>query len=507
MKTALRNKMMALFKASAIVFALAAVFAGLARNCAMAETTTIYVGQTNIVSSLDPTNTSVPWSLTSHGVSEKLYTLDAGGNLVSRFIKTLEQTGDNKWKATLEPGILFSDGTPVNAASVSECMNRIMEENAFSNATAGKIVFTPDGEFSFTIETERPTKLIKSVLCEWTYIVFKDLGNGGFTFTGPYMVEKFDPGVELSLIPNPHYPDADGRPDVVIKVFKDAGTMQLAFESGEIDMAFTVTPDVALMLKDKGSIVKDIDAGYQYFAIVNLPREPLNDRSVREAINLALDRRDMVKALRGGRVANGIFAQYYPFAGTCALKYDLKKAQEILEGDGWIEGSNGIRRKNGKPLRLRLVTYPSRPDLSIIMQIAVSQMRDLGIETTSEIVDNIDSAAQNGEYDIIFYAQHTAPTGEPSYFLNQFLREKGGKNFNKYSSAELEDILSRMGEMEQGPERDELAVRAQDVVFSDLPLLYLVDPQWHVAVSERLKDYQPYCGDYYIINDQLMIRE
>jgi peptide/nickel transport system substrate-binding protein len=337
--------------------------------------------------------------------------------------------------------------------------------------------------------------------------VFKDLGNGEFAFTGPYKVLEFSPGVELRLTPNPYYPDAARRPDVVIKVFKDAGAMQLAFESGEIDMAFTVTPDVALILKDKGHIVKDIDAGYQYFAIVNLTHEPLGDLGVREAVNLALDRSDMLKALRGGRVANGIFAQYYSFAGTSELKYDIEKAREILDSAGWAEGAGGIRGKDGKPLKLRLVTYPSRPDLIIIMQIAASELRDLGIETTSEIVDNIDSAAQNGAYDIIFYAQHTAPTGDPSFFLNQFLRKDGGKNFNAYSSREFEDILARMSETDQGPERDKLAVQAQDVIFSDLPLLYLVDPQWHIAVSERLKDYQPYCGDYYVINDQLTIQE
>ena len=30
-----------------------------------------------------------------------------------------------------------------------------------------------------------------------------------------------------------------------------------------------------------------------------------------------------------------------------------------------------------------------------------------------------------------------------------------------------------------------------------------VDPEWNVALSERLKDYKPYCGDYYIVNSEL----
>ena len=37
----------------------------------------------------------------------------------------------------------------------------------------------------------------------------------------------------------------------------------------------------------------------------------------------------------------------------------------------------------------------------------------------------------------------------------------------------------------------------------DLPIIYLVDPQWHVALSERVAAYEPYCGDYYIVNAEL----
>ena len=54
--------------------------------------------------------------------------------------------------------------------------------------------------------------------------------------------------------------------------------------------------------------------------------------------------------------------------------------------------------------------------------------------------------------------------------------------------------------------KTELAKKAQDIIFEDLPVLYLVDPQWHIALSERLKDYRPYCGDYYIVNTDLGIR-
>lgn len=50
--------------------------------------------------------------------------------------------------------------------------------------------------------------------------------------------------------------------DVVIKAFGDAATMQQAFESGEIDMAFTVTPETAGILEGEGYTTKTFDTGY-----------------------------------------------------------------------------------------------------------------------------------------------------------------------------------------------------------------------------------------------------
>ena len=34
-------------------------------------------------------------------------------------------------------------------------------------------------------------------------------------------------------------------------------------------------------------------------------------------------------------------------------------------------------------------------------------------------------------------------------------------------------------------------------------MIYLIDPEWHIAVSDKLADYEPYCGDYYVVNPEL----
>jgi peptide/nickel transport system substrate-binding protein len=318
------------------------------------------------------------------------------------------------------------------------------------------------------------------------------------------MVKKLDSEVSLELTPNPYYDDrAEQRSDVTLKVFRDSATMQQAFEAGEVDLMFGLTPETAKILKGEGFTVKDYDAGYQYFAFTNLQSGPMADVNVRKAINVIINREEMIQALGGGRIANGIFAQYYPFAGDVAEKSDLTEADTLLKAAGYTKNSDGIYEKDGKPLSIHMVTYSSRADLPILMQLTSSQLTQAGIDSTTDIVDDIGAALEAGEYDLAFYAQHTAPSGEPSAFLNMALQEGGSRNYANYSNTEVSNLLAKMGEIEPGTERDQLSKDVQAIVAEDLPIIYLVDPQWHVALSERVADYVPYCGDYYCVNADL----
>lgn len=461
----------------------------------------ITIGQTSVPKTEDPLKAS--WILTAVGVAEYPYMLNADGTQTSRFIESATQDDDLTWTLRVKKGAQFSDGTDVDGKAIADSLNAIQHGNPQSNASAGVITFVSEGD-TIKATTERKTRVLPSILGEFSNVIFKSDGKGGYLYTGPYQVTKLDAGNSIDLAPNPHYPDADRRGQVTVKAFPDADAMKLALQSGALDMAFTVTPTVAEQLSGTDQItVKTIDAGYQYFARPNLKKGPLADADVRRALDAGLDREAYVKALKGGSVANGLFAHYYSFAGHEKISTDTAAAKELLDKAGWVVGSDGIRIKNGEKLTLSLITYASRPDLSIIMQIMVSQLSDLGISATTSVVDDIRAAMTAGDYDIAMYAQHTAPTGEPSFFLNQFFRTGGANNMNGYSSTVTDGLLDELGDLAPGEARDAKAVEIQHQIHQDNAAFLLVDPQWHIAVSKRLADYKPYCGDYYVVNPQL----
>lgn len=461
----------------------------------------ITIGQTSVPKTQDPLKAS--WILTAVGVAEYPYMLNADGTQSSRFFTSATQDDDLNWTLQVKTGATFSDGSPVDAQAIADSLNAIQRGNPQSNASAGVISFASKGD-TITATTQRKTRVLPSVLGEFSNVIFKADGKGGYLYTGPYQVTGLDAGNSIDSAPNPSYPDASKRGHVTVKAFPDADAMKLAIQSGALDMAFTVTPTVAEQLSGvDGLSVKTIDAGYQYFVRPNLQRGPLADATVRKALDLGLDRTAFVQALKGGSVANGLFAHYYSFAGQEKVVTDTAAAKALLDEAGWLAGPDGVRVKDGQKLSLSLITYASRPDLGIIMHIMVSQLGELGIAATTSVVDDIRTAMTGGAYDLAMYAQHTAPTGEPSFFLNQFFRTGGANNLNGYSSATTDGLLDELGDLAPGAQRDAKAIEIQQQIHRDNAALLLVDPQWHIAVSKRLADYQPYCGDYYVVNPQL----
>lgn len=468
----------------------------------------VVVGQTWVINDDNPLDGGNPWSITSHGIGEYVYTIQPDGTLDSRYVKDLKQVDDLNWEGVMKEDAKFSDGSDVKAEDLCKCLNTIIEKNKMSTASAGKIEYTPTGDYTFTAKTERPTKVLPSILAEWTNVVFKE-NDGKYVFTGPFVIKDLKPGAELVLEPNKNYPDSDKRPkEVVIKAFKDVNALKLAMQSDELDLAFGLTGEVAKQLKDDGKNVIDFPAGYQYYTFLNLGNEALSKEGVREALGEGINRKEIIKALNGGKMPTGLFAGYNSFNAKEEVEFDSEGAAKHLEEAGYTlkDGDKYRKNANGEELKLDITTYSSKADLPIIAQVLVSEFEKLGIKSEVKVVDNIDEVADSGNYDVLLYAQHPSPTGDAGYFLNQFFRTDGPKNRMKYSSAEVDSLLDKLGTVSDKGERDKLAIEIQGKVIDDHPVIMTVDPEWHAAVSDKLKDYKLWNGDYFIVNPTLMVK-
>lgn len=459
------------------------------------------VGATFITSGVDPAKGSNGWALTSHGVGENLFTVDRQGKLVPELAEKAERTGDLTWAITLKADRKFSDGTPVTAAALAEGFERTFANNKAALATGGKLTFAATDDLTLNVSTEKPVPLIQALFAEWPLIAYKPAAEDGKAiFSGPYEIADFKVDAAIELRPNAHFEGASQRAPVTLKRFGDAQTMALAFQSGELDLAFGLPSEVVARLKSDPSLtVKSFSVGYQYFAFLNTARPALQNKSVRQALDLAFDRNELAAAINGGTPATGAYAPYFPFAGKQARPTDPAKAAALLDAAGWTKGTDGIRAKDGKVLKLLAITYPQRPDLVTMLPVAKAQLARIGVALDTQIVDNISEAAAGGNFDIALWAQHTAPSGDPAFFLNSMLRSGASLNYTKYASPEFDTIIDRFATTGDPDKRIQIAIAAQAKLFGDVPVSFLVSPIWYVGLSEKLKNYEPSGSDYHVL--------
>ena len=165
------------------------------------------IGQTFLAGNDDPGQGSTGWALVSHGVGEKLFTVDSDDKLVPQLATTAVRTSTNLWTITLAPNRFFSDGSPVTAADVAASLGRTNELNNAAQSSCGEMTFTAleDG-LTLTIATTIATPVMVSVLAEWAFVVYKTLSGGSRIFTGPYAIDSLTE-TELIGSPNKYYPD------------------------------------------------------------------------------------------------------------------------------------------------------------------------------------------------------------------------------------------------------------------------------------------------------------
>ena len=465
---------------------------------------TITVGKTFLATGLDPTRGNAGWALTSHGVGENLFTVARDGRVVGRLATGATRVDERVWTVSLVPDRRFSDGSPVDAATVAAGLGRVASENPAARVSAGVLRFEAIDAVTLRVTTERPAPNLPSILAEWVFVVATP-GPATPLFTGAWRVAGFEPDRELRLEPNPHFPGADTRPDIRVRRFADGQSLALAARSGEVDLAFNVPHEALAGLRTTpGLAVASMPVAYQTMAWFNTSRPALADARVRRALDLAIDRRLLVAAVQGGEPATGAYARLFPFASPDARPHDMAQAARLLDEAGWrLEGAT--RRKAGQPLRLAIVAYPQRPELVTFQPVLLAEFRKLGIEVETRVVDNPNAIARDGAFDMLLWAQHTAPAGDPAFFPNLFLRTGAPNNHARWSSPRLDALLDRFATTADIEARAEIARAAEQLVFEEAPVAYLVTPHWHVVTSARLRGYEVWGSDYYVIRPDVRL--
>jgi peptide/nickel transport system substrate-binding protein len=464
---------------------------------------------------------------TAAGIYEPLVIYNrATATYVPWLATSFQWSSDNtRLKFTVRPGVVWSDGTPFTAKDVAftfalmrrhsaldparvwQFLNGVTALDATTVEFAFKGTYTP-GLTTLGNQPIVPEHKWKDVAQPATYDDPNPVGTGPFS-----EVVRFEPTV-YELGRNPRYWQA-GKPAVgVLRVplYRSNEEIVQALAKGEVDWASLFLPDIEASWVAKNPARHQYwypDLGPTVLLHLNTRRKPFDDREVRKAISMALDRpRVMTRALSGYAPpadATGLAESQkrWKDAGLVTAstwtKRDLAQANRLLDAAGLARGADDLRVvPGGGPMRYDLHVVQGWTDWVVAAGILRENLAEAGVEVTVKPLGYgawID-ALRMGRFDLGLWFGSRGPTpyqfyrGQMDEALVRPIGEEAEENFHRFASEEAGRLLRRF---EATAEVDELAGLGRDLqkLFVDqapsLPLF--ASPLWGVFSTERFSGF------------------
>ena len=200
-----------------------------------------------------------------------------------------------------------------------------------------------------------------------------------------------------------------------------------------------------------------------------------------------------------GTVAMGPFSPVLPFGQLSETQEDVA-VEQLMQQDGWKKNKDGMWEKDGKVFEATFLTFPQRPELTVMAEVIQSKLLEQGMKVNIRQVENIDDTLDNEEWDLAMYSMLTAHTGSPNFFLEIFYKSDSSSNKNHFSSQIVDEMINELHQTTDTEKRNELAIQIQEEIGKEVPHSYIVYPNTIFAVNGELRGFEAFSIEYYYNN-------
>ncbi len=466
---------------------------------------------------INPHNSNSGWACIRYGVGETLFRLNDQMEIEPWLAESYENPDELTWKITLRDGITFTSGRSLDGEAVKECLEALIENHDRAAGDLHIREITAEGQ-SVIIRTEIPVPALLQYLTDpygCIYDVQAGVTEEGIVQgTGPYRAVSLTTDSGIELVKNDNYWNGEPKIDrIIVRTISDGDTLTMALQSGEIDAAYGIPYISYPFFENDDYNITACATSRTFLGAMNFESEIINDPAVRKAIAMGIDKESFAEKLLGGNgyAAAGAFPGNFSFGGdvVSAEEYDPEGAMEVLEAAGWRdEDGDGIREKDGTPLVLRWLTYPSRQELPVLAESAQATLGEIGFQV--EIINTSDHnrvRMDSGAWDIYVSAFVTAPTGDPEYFFTYRCLDESDGNYGHYHSDRLEELARELEQTFDTGRRGELAVEMQQILLDDNAFVFCAHLRMGIISKASVSGLTAHPCDYYEITVDLDIEE
>jgi peptide/nickel transport system substrate-binding protein len=356
------------------------------------------------------------------------------------------------WTVKIRDDVKFTDGEPLTASDVAFTFNTCRDESSVNDFTMLKEAVAVD-DTTVEFHMNEPysiwpyTMAIVGIVPEHAYD--ENYGQNPIG-SGRYIMKQWDKGQQVIFEANPDYYGEEPKIKKLTVLFMEEDAAMAAAMSGQADVAHT-----AASYSDQ-----EID-GYELLSVAtvdnrgfNLPcTEPeekdgitygnslTSDVKVRRAINLAIDREEMIKnVLNGyGTVAYSVCDKMPWYNEEAVTEYDLDAAKALMEEAGWIEGDDGIREKDGEKAELTIMFSNGDSVRQALAEDSANQLRELGIDVTTSGV-GWDTAYDQAQSEPLIWGWGAHSPME-LYNIYHTIKDTGSAEYSPYANETVDKYM------------------------------------------------------------------
>jgi peptide/nickel transport system substrate-binding protein len=407
----------------------------------------------------------------------------------------------------LRSGVVFHDGTKMDAAAVVESLNRIREINqgpaslltnikSFTSPGPGTVVVTLTHPYAFLpgvipwlpIVSPAAIAAHKTSSDPWATKWFASNAAG----TGPYMLSSFSPTTSIDLVQNKHYWQKwqAGTPTSgALTLNANVATQLELLQAGQVDFLGAISPDNAVTAKTLSNVHLVVQPGFEIQVLpLNVQRAPMDNAKLREAIIKAFDYGAYKTFNKGfGQSANGPVPQ--GMAGWDQTlpnpAQDLAAAKQLMAASGVAPGT-----------ALDFLGVGGLDYETFAGTILQSTLAKLGLKVNVStpqwpIPQTLMSKPSSAAH--ITFLNLSANTNDPSTIIRESwssanLATKGGYNWSNYANGTLDSDLTAFGRTSVAGEQATIIARMQQTIVADNTAVFAFAPQLTEPVARKWRN-------------------
>ena len=401
-----------------------------------------------------------------------------------------EAVDDLTWKFTLVAGATFHNGEPINAEAVKFSFERITSD-ALKSPHRGKLNSFKEvkviDDRTFTISMNQPYAPGLYMLAQYLFIVppkyVQQVGDAEYNLKpvgcGAYKLDQWVKGQEIVLSAyDKYYGPKPAYKKLIFKGIPEEASRIAALLTGEADVISGVPVHQRQKILDSGKAYLTDQMGSMNYLGLNTYEKPFSDVRVRQAVNHAINRPLINKALFNGKAilcAGPISPR--TFGADLSLKpyaYDTQKAKQLLAEAGYPDGFE---------TRLAFGTY--MPQIQEQAEAIAADLAKVGIRVTLEPFERavMWDRYKKKLHQMYIYFWDDAP--EPDRYMYSLFHSKSRDYY--YKSETVDQLLDKGRSTLDPAARAKVYNELDRFLYQDAPWVYLYVIPEVFAVSNAVE--------------------